>query len=297
MKRLATTVALVGMALGLVACEGQTAPATSIRATSATINLTGSANNGPAYSYFEYWKTATPAAKVKTPTRSWPAGAEGTFGERVNGLARDTPYTFRACGADAGDAAVCQPSRSFTTLSFDSIVEKKGSVLEFRGDPGYEQYVGAASANGRFSFTENNNGAIVPGAGCSKVGGATRDNVVTCSGSGIDSVRLILRDQSDTGYADLGLAAHLTVDGGLGNDYVYGTNSDDFLIGGLGADTFYAYGGNDTVSAREGSTDIDSSIDCGEGPGAIDSDHAHVDNNGELPLDGNDENCEYVHLF
>ena len=159
LKRRTTTVALVGLALGLVACQGQTAPATNIRATSAIVNLTGSADDGPAYSYFEYWKTATPATKLKTPTRNWQAGDEGTFGERVGGLSRDTPYTFRACGADAGESlAVCQPSRSFTTLSFDSIVEKKGSVLEFRGDPGYAQYVGATSApNGRFSFTEGFN--------------------------------------------------------------------------------------------------------------------------------------------
>ena len=39
-----------------------------------------------------------------------------------------------------------------------------------------------------------------------------------------------------------------------------------------------------------------SNISCGEGPGDTDSDTAYVDNNGELPVVGSDENCEHVFL-
>jgi tripartite motif-containing protein 71 len=117
MKRAQIVLAALALSLGLAACEGDTDPATNITNLSARLNFTGHANSGPAYSYFEYWRTSTPATKFTTPTRNWPGGAQGTFGETVTGLTPNTNYSFRACGGDQGDAAVCRTTRSFTTLA------------------------------------------------------------------------------------------------------------------------------------------------------------------------------------
>jgi tripartite motif-containing protein 71 len=116
-KRIAIVVAVLTLGLCVAACEGDTDPATNVTNLSARLNFTGHANSGPAFSYFEYWKTSTSGTKFRTPTRSWPAGAQGSFGERVTGLTPNTSYSFRVCGGDQGEAAVCRTTRSFTTLA------------------------------------------------------------------------------------------------------------------------------------------------------------------------------------
>src|SRR5918992_2583543 len=117
MKRVLTGLSIVATTLTLGACVGDTDPATRISTLSARLNLTGHADNGPAYSYFEYWKTSTPETKFTTELRTWAAGAQGSFGETVTGLTPATNYSFRACGGDSGDAPICMTTRSFTTLA------------------------------------------------------------------------------------------------------------------------------------------------------------------------------------
>ena len=93
MKLSAAVLVVLVLTLGLVACKGETKPATNITSTSARLNLTGEADNGPAYSYFEYWQTATPGIKYTTPTRNWPAGAKGDFPETVGRGSGRAPLT------------------------------------------------------------------------------------------------------------------------------------------------------------------------------------------------------------
>ena len=103
------------VAVGLLGCKGATLPATNISSTGAKLNLHGEADNGPAFSYFEYWQTAVPSLKSTTTVRNWPAGAQGDFGDRANGLRQATSYSFRVCGNDSGKPATCVNTRSFTT--------------------------------------------------------------------------------------------------------------------------------------------------------------------------------------
>ena len=102
-------------ALGLLGCKGATLPATNISSTGAKLNLHGEADNGTAFSYFEYWQTAVPSLKSTTTVRNWPAGAQGDFGDRANGLRQATSYSYRVCGNDSGKPATCVNTRSFTT--------------------------------------------------------------------------------------------------------------------------------------------------------------------------------------
>ena len=102
-------------ALGLLGCKGATLPATNINSTGAKLNLHGEADNGTAFSYFEYWQTAVPSLKSTTTVRNWPAGAASDFGESVKGLRQATSYSYRVCGNDSGKPASCINTRSFTT--------------------------------------------------------------------------------------------------------------------------------------------------------------------------------------
>jgi hypothetical protein len=65
--RTVLAVALVGV-LGVCGCYGSTEPATNVTFDAAQLNARGTANNGPASSYFEYWPTNTPQAKITTST-------------------------------------------------------------------------------------------------------------------------------------------------------------------------------------------------------------------------------------
>jgi hypothetical protein len=108
----------VSSALALVGCYGSTEPATDVAEDGATLHARGTANHGPATSYFEYWATGDPASGYPTPatpTRSWPAGASGPISERVSDLLVASRYSFRLCGDDQGTAPACAQTRTFTT--------------------------------------------------------------------------------------------------------------------------------------------------------------------------------------
>jgi hypothetical protein len=98
-------------------CYGSTEPATQITQDSARFNARGTADNGPATSYFEYGPTNGTGFLRTTAWRSWPAGASGPFHEDVTGLLPATPYEFRLCGHDDSSGSdACAQKRSFTTV-------------------------------------------------------------------------------------------------------------------------------------------------------------------------------------
>jgi hypothetical protein len=114
-KRTLPVVGTVVAALLAAGCYGSTQPATERGPSSVRLNATGTANNGPAYSFFEYNKVITPGTVLTTPRRTWPAGATGSFGEVVSGLSGATTYSFRLCGGDQGSAPSCAQYRQFQT--------------------------------------------------------------------------------------------------------------------------------------------------------------------------------------
>jgi hypothetical protein len=102
-------------ALPLAGCYASTEPATKVGGESATLNARGTANNGPANSWFEYWQTGTSNTRLSDPLH-FPAGASGGFSAGVNGLAANTSYSFRVCGTDtAAYDRNCAQTRTFKT--------------------------------------------------------------------------------------------------------------------------------------------------------------------------------------
>lgn len=123
---------IVMCALALAGCYGQTNQATHLTPNGAWLEAAGTANNGPAYTYFEYWKTSDPSQKTQTVTRNWPATASHAFHEEVpmtpssdptlaQGLDYGTAYSYHMCGGDQGQPAHCAQTQSFTTPVGDSV--------------------------------------------------------------------------------------------------------------------------------------------------------------------------------
>jgi hypothetical protein len=104
----------------LAGCYGSTEPATDIRPESVQLNGRGTADRGPAYTFFRVQRFAIPLpAPIDTPTREWPAGASGPFSEKLTGLRPATDYSYRLCGGQVGEDPVCANSVSFATRGPD----------------------------------------------------------------------------------------------------------------------------------------------------------------------------------
>jgi hypothetical protein len=79
--------AVIGTTLILGGCYGSTEPATDVGSETATLRAQGTANNGPAGSWFEYWVTGSTANPRTTESIHWPSGASGAFSQKVKNLA------------------------------------------------------------------------------------------------------------------------------------------------------------------------------------------------------------------
>jgi hypothetical protein len=148
--RLSLVALLALSALALGACYGSTEPATGVGEDSATLHARGTANHGPATSYFEYWAAGDPATGYptpRTPTRTWPAGASGPISEQVSDLLVASQYSFRLCGDDQGATPVCAQTRSLTTttpagdyvkgsIALDDAPRVQGFALRFNARSG-----------------------------------------------------------------------------------------------------------------------------------------------------------------
>ena len=118
MKRPLATAALI--VLTLVGCYGSTEPATDVGIDSATLNGYGTANNGRAHSYFEYWMTGSEREPFRAGGYDLPAGASGPISAKLMNLPAASAYSFRLCGYDynaegEGGPEVCAQTRTFTT--------------------------------------------------------------------------------------------------------------------------------------------------------------------------------------
>jgi hypothetical protein len=119
----------------LPGCYGSTEYVTKLDLTSATLNGHGTTDDGAAGVYFEYWPTDTPAAKQTTQAETVPGGVTGPFSQSVAGLEEDTSYSYRLCGADEGEPAVCAQTRTFVTGR--SSVRATGEVPVPYGETGW----------------------------------------------------------------------------------------------------------------------------------------------------------------
>jgi hypothetical protein len=122
------------------------------------LNAKGTANNGPARSYFEYWPNG--GSGWTTDTRQWPSGASGPISEKVTRLYAGKTYFFRACGADgtSGGTFACAQTRQFATPApvQDSVAGFWNPSPHFEGSVNAHSGPAGQNANGtallRWSF-------------------------------------------------------------------------------------------------------------------------------------------------
>jgi hypothetical protein len=116
MKRRLLAAALI--AVTLAGCYGSTEPATDVGPESATLRGHGTANDGPAVSWFEYSLTGSERDPLKVGTQRWPAGASGPISAKATHLTAGRSHSFRLCGYDdkpEGIHTICAQTRTFTT--------------------------------------------------------------------------------------------------------------------------------------------------------------------------------------
>jgi hypothetical protein len=310
-KHAALLVAIGGFALLGAGCYGDTDAPTEVGAHAATLNAHGKANNGPAYTYFEYWKSANPANKLKTQTRTWPAGAEGAFKERPQHLSEETDYAYRLCGNDQGKPAICASTKKFTTGRARSTVAiatvNSSGMAQFTSDPGVNdnfELVQEGGWEGSTAFRETFCAAmtcgshIIAGDGCSDASGSGYSTAYCWWNYGSSpAINIELGDLDDTAYLGRFLAPDLTLDGGSGNDSLVNDSisTDESITstitGGNGQDVMTGSDHmNDTIKARSASflnADTDKSISCGGGEDTVIADPSD-------PISAGQNGCETV---
>jgi hypothetical protein len=123
-SRSLVAVTALSASLLVAGCYGSTEPATDVGIDSATLNGKGTANNGRAHAFFQYWLTgASGPEDPDVPTaggHDYPAGASGPISAKVTKLAAESSYSFRLCGYDynadgEGGPESCAQTRTFTT--------------------------------------------------------------------------------------------------------------------------------------------------------------------------------------
>ncbi len=121
--------------LACAGCYGSTEPASNISLFGATLNGAGTTNNGDADVFFEVWPSAYPDRLRETQHVAVPGGATGPVSRHSGvGLALDTEYSFRLCGADGGQQPVCAQTRTFRmpTPDGDAVVGEVPQAYGFR---------------------------------------------------------------------------------------------------------------------------------------------------------------------
>jgi hypothetical protein len=119
--RASACLSVVLVAIAQAGCYGSTEPATDVGIDSATLNGKGTANNGPAHAYFEYWLTgASDSEPPRAGDHDYPAGSSGPISAKVTKLAANSSYSFHVCGYDynaegEGGPSSCAQTRTFTT--------------------------------------------------------------------------------------------------------------------------------------------------------------------------------------
>jgi hypothetical protein len=134
-----------------------------------------------------------------------------------------------------------------------------GSTVVYSGGPEVDD-IAAYQTPTTIRFTRFGGQTIGPGVGCAFVGGDP--NSVDCTKTGVTSVILNLGDGDDIGTISPTLTVPAVLNGGAG---------DDGLFGGGGTDVFDGGPGNDNVVSRDGRAE---QVNCGDGHDTAISDDA-----------------------
>jgi serralysin len=130
-----------------------------------------------------------------------------------------------------------------------------GSTLEYRAGTGEVNAPSIQSSPGEIRVTDSA-GAVTAGAGCQA--DPNFSGGVVCPSTGISRVIVKLFDKNDrlqsspSSGANLPAGVALTVNGGGGDDFIYGTKGNDTILGTGGNDNLYGAGGRDNIHGGPG---------------------------------------------
>ena len=145
-------------------------------------------------------------------------------------------------------------------------ISRSGSTITYRAAPGEQSRLKLrVGSDGRLQFQEwydpvsgqPSNVQMTPGEGCQEEP-ANDFKLATCDTNGATLIVLQLGDLKDelttqTDSREFELPGmKLKVDGGSGDDYLFGTRGADVLAGAAGNDTIYGSGGRDVMSGSAG---------------------------------------------
>jgi hypothetical protein len=305
-----------GALLALSACAGDTQPASHVKATQAQLNARGHTDKGPATWWWEYSTSqqallagqGTQVCGVgtgpKEPDKRCGPGEAATdvdLNVVVGGLSPSTDYYFRACGQDVGGSAICGNARTFFTSAGDSTVSVQqgidGKRIVFTAAPGTKNHFsltrdvlpdGTAVFVIRDGFAHVGGSTLIPGSGCTLGDTSVYDDNVRCPAAGVVLVNAKLGDRDDFAEIDPDIGIRTALEGGPGDDELFGGKFQDTLSGGSGVDRFNGFGASDTILARN--QDVDGDIVCGESP----NDNDKVTADPADPVTASASTCETV---
>lgn len=117
------------------------------------------------------------------------------------------------------------------------------------GDTGFDRYVGGAGSDTVLGGPEDDEIRLSVFSGSSVV-------EVVDGGAGINTI-VTTNSHNTLDFRGTTLINIASIDGGLGNDTIYGTEFNDVIVGNIGSDLLYGQGGNDSFPLTPGDTGFD----------------------------------------
>jgi Putative metal-binding motif len=163
-----------------------------------------------------------------------------------------------------------------------------GSQVIYLAQTGDTDDIAIFQVGTEIRLTRFGGATVGPGANCHFVGGDF--DTIDCDAAGVSSILLLLGDQNDIASVSSSVTLPVMLNGGDGNDALFGGGGIDTFDGGLGDDNIVARDGHaEQVNCGQGhdtaiTDDADTRISCEEVEGDADGDGFR------RPADCNDAN-------